>query len=75
MQNPQCASCRFFRGLRECDAFGDKTIPDDIWKNKHDHREPFEGDGGVTYSANPDMEFTVDSMVGDRDEPVSPEAN
>ncbi len=53
---PLCATCTHLR-LPEpdetrgytCTAFRD-GIPDAILDNEHDHRMPYEGDGGVLYT-------------------------
>ena len=48
----QCAFCRHLtrpvaRGW-PCAAFP-KGVPDQIYSNKHDHREPYPGDGGIRW--------------------------
>lgn len=44
----QCIGCRH-KGLGNiCDAFPAK-IPDKILVNKHDHRKPYKGDGGIRF--------------------------
>ena len=53
MMPPQCFNCkhlaRFRPGeLTHCAAFPDE-IPDDIRKNRHDHRQPYPGDHGVRF--------------------------
>jgi hypothetical protein len=34
-----------------CTAFGAAPIPERIWVNAADHRQPYEGDGGVQFQA------------------------
>ena len=49
---PLCESCRRFDMQGDgysCEAFPD-GIPEEIVMGEHDHREPFEGDGGLTYA-------------------------
>jgi hypothetical protein len=49
----QCVSCVYKWSDRPgCAAFPD-AIPDAILLNKHDHRQPYPGDGGVRYTPRP----------------------
>ena len=54
---PQCVACAHFRSPLDtdgggpeqtCDVFPDR-IPDAIWWNRADHRQPYAGDGGVRW--------------------------
>jgi len=49
---PVCADCKHFNSDdmtgNFCDAFPD-GIPDDIFLCIIDHKEPYEGDGGIQY--------------------------
>lgn len=50
---PQCAMCRHLAETgRVCEAFP-AGIPDAIWNNLADHRQPFAGDGGIRFDADP----------------------
>ena len=50
----QCSVCvHKHAGTATCDAFK-KKIPDAILVNQHDHRNPYEGDGGVLFERVPD---------------------
>jgi len=53
---PQCMACRHLRQGRDpgmtCTAFP-QGIPDAIITNRHDHRQPFGGDGGVQFEPVP----------------------
>lgn len=42
-----------------CAAFplADGGIPDDIWWNRADHRQPYEGDHGIQFEADEGMTF------------------
>lgn len=57
---PQCLTCEHFRSPLDaarpdapeqtCDAFPDpERIPDDIWWNHRDHRDPAPGDHGIQW--------------------------
>lgn len=52
---PQCNKCRHHRGDLTCAAFPER-IPDEISLNRHDHREPYPGDGGIRFEAKPGEE-------------------
>lgn len=68
--SPQCLTCRHWvsplqrddedaksaEPTQICDAFR-TGIPDEIWANRADHREPYEGDQGIQFEANPGMTF------------------
>jgi hypothetical protein len=47
--------CRRFRfnGEQRCSAFPN-GIPDSIWQNSLDHRQPYPGDNGRTFEQDPD---------------------
>lgn len=45
----QCAFCKHYEGELRCSAFGKEMIPREIIINRHDHREPFPGDNGITF--------------------------
>jgi hypothetical protein len=49
--SPVCTLCRNLTDLpaRHCSAFPD-GIPDAIWKGDNDHRQPYPGDHGITFS-------------------------
>lgn len=48
-----CLLCVHFQDItaRRCDAFD--GIPEDIWFGEVDHREAYEGDGGVRFERAP----------------------
>lgn len=48
MISTQCVTCKFYRGLTECDAFPE-GIPQDIFSGEKDHTEPIEGDNGIQW--------------------------
>jgi hypothetical protein len=60
---PQCLSCSHFRSPlasdappQTCDAFP-KHIPDPIWGDVVDHREPYPGDHGIQWEASPGQTY------------------
>jgi len=67
---PQCLLCTHFRspltGAPEqtCDAYPD-GIPDPIWNNHADHRQPQDGDQGITWESDrPFPEWILDDADG-----------
>lgn len=62
----QCGVCAHFRSpldnpdgpedARTCDAFP-AGIPEEIWENRADHRQPYEGDNGIQWEPAGDAAF------------------
>lgn len=48
MQSTQCLTCRHYATGMTCAAYQEK-IPELIATGEHDHRQPFDGDGGLRY--------------------------
>lgn len=46
----QCATCKRWTEAMRCEAFSE-GIPDAIWTGRHDHTQPFSGDGGLLYDS------------------------
>lgn len=63
---PQCAACIHLSVDPEqiCDAFP-KGIPDEIWWNRFDHRQPHPGDHGIQWESLDGAEFPEQAMVTD----------
>ena len=49
---PQCNTCAFYHGDLTCAAFHAR-IPLAILSGQFDHRQPYEGDGGIRYEPEP----------------------
>ena len=72
----QCLSCRHWTSpldrtdasapdpTQTCTAFPE-AIPDDIWWNRVDHRQPHEGDRGVRWESLDGADFPEHAMGGD----------
>lgn len=68
----QCHFCKHFRSPLDtklpndtCDAFPD-AIPDDLWWNRADHRQPYPDDHGVMWESNgsPFPEYAMNPATG-----------
>jgi hypothetical protein len=46
---PQCSFCENLLGPRSCRAYP-TGIPDAIWENEVDHKQPYEDDNGVRFT-------------------------
>jgi len=47
---PPCALCAHWReDSRNCSAFFDTDIPDEIWTDGNQHAETVKGDNGITF--------------------------
>lgn len=74
----QCVTCalyiaatrdrgRFFAGGGPTCAAFPTGIPDEIYQNFYDHREPYVGDGGIRWTMKEDREpFPVESFLPER---------
>lgn len=47
---PMCMKCRHYRGALACNAYPE-GIPLEILNSRVDHRRPYPGDRGITFSA------------------------
>ena len=70
MMTWQCWVCAHYRGMLHCDAFP-KGIPEDILTGQADHREEYQGDGGVTFQHQDEL---IKSEVDFTDEIVEEDA-
>lgn len=73
---PQCLSCAHWTSpldraghtaeptTQTCAAFT-AGIPDDVWWNRVDHREPVDGDNGVRWESLDGAEFPDWAMSGE----------
>ena len=50
----QCYWCKRYKGNAHCAAFGDTRIPNDVFFNVRDHKEPYEGDNGIQFEPKED---------------------
>ncbi len=48
MSIPLCHFCKHYQGENRCTAFDE--IPNAIIYNEHDHRKPYPGDNGITFT-------------------------
>lgn len=51
----QCLACAHLDRKADepqCSAFPE-GIPEEIWTNRHDHHEPYPGDGGTRFQLQP----------------------
>lgn|GEM_PF-3126847 len=46
--SPVCTFCKHLIEHRKCKAF--ERIPDEIWLGHNDHRKPYPGDNGITFT-------------------------
>lgn len=49
---PICLACKYYLPDQDCTAFGTR-IPDPIWQNAVDHRQPYQGDNGKQFTQDP----------------------
>src|SRR5271166_4852668 len=68
---PICFECARLRGVEPdvgwtCEAFGRRPIPTDILASVHDHREPFDGDGGLTFKSKEGEDMAPSMAPGPR---------
>ena len=54
-QSMHCLTCKHYEGAWTCAAFPQK-IPSEIATGDHDHRTPFEGDGGIRFERDEGVE-------------------
>jgi hypothetical protein len=72
----QCLGCRHLVTIRTCCAFPE-GIPLPIAASRHDHREPFPGDGGLRHAPSQDPRLlgraTLKLVLGLPEDPVAPQ--
>lgn len=61
-----CYQCRHFQGNATCAAFP-VSIPFEIWEGRHQHREPYPGDGGLRFAFKLPNLTPEDLEIKDRD--------
>jgi hypothetical protein len=53
MQGDQCVGCIHYLGAKTCEAYPEE-IPDEIYIEGFDHREPFKDDNGIRWEPVPE---------------------
>jgi hypothetical protein len=55
----QCYWCKHYEQDTKWKAFGDKRIPNAVFLNDLDHKEPFEWDGGIQFEPKKPGEISI----------------
>lgn len=65
LERPQCSACLHkYPGTLRCTAYPE-GIPDVILAGEHDHRFPWPGDSGVTFTQDPEKPAFYDESDGE----------
>jgi len=55
----QCYWCEHNKEMGRCEVFGDADIPNDVFFNVHDHKQPFHGDHGIQFEPEKEGEVRI----------------
>lgn len=68
MDSNQCAFCKHYTGARTCPAFPEEDIPEEIWTDEHDHRDPLGGEE-ILFDLSDDAPFDPFEDDDDQEDP------
>ena len=55
----QCYWRKHYQEMGKCKAFEDERIPNEVFFNVHDHKQPFPGDNGIQFEPEKEGEVPI----------------